>query len=154
GDASPATNLLASAVDFLVTHPNAVNASELNEMAPNVLYVEGKSLDNFLLGHLGLSMVSSNRIGTFVDPTGIEYLDYIVNTLNAGKAVSGIECDSYTILERELGISIEWSQSGCAVGTVLHPDAILKAVEFLISQGADAAGGLSVIHGVTAEMFA
>src|SRR5262249_953664 len=58
------------------------------------------------------------------------------------------------ILERELGISIEWSQSGCAVGTVLHPDAILKAVEFLISQGADAAGGLSVIHGVTAEMFA
>src|SRR5215831_10199683 len=40
GDATPATNLLAATVDHLVTHPNAVNASELNERADNVLYVE------------------------------------------------------------------------------------------------------------------
>ncbi len=153
GDACPATNLLASAVDYLVTHPNAVNASELNEMAPNVLYVEGKALDDFLLGHLGLATVSGNRIGTFVDPAGINFLDYVVNTLNAAKASSGIECDPYIILDEDLGIRIEWSQSGCAVGTVLRPDSILKAVEFLISQGVDAVGGVSVIHGVTSEMF-
>src|SRR5829696_6319829 len=61
GDACPTTNLLASAADVLITHPNAVNASELNEMAPGVLYVEGKSLDDFLLGHLALLPVSSNR---------------------------------------------------------------------------------------------
>lgn len=30
GDATPVTNLLASTADFLVTHPNAVNASDLN----------------------------------------------------------------------------------------------------------------------------
>ena len=30
GDACPATNLLAATADFLVTHPNAVNASEIN----------------------------------------------------------------------------------------------------------------------------
>lgn len=60
GDACPATNLLAAVADVLVTHPNAVNASELNEMAPNVLYVEGKALDDFLLGHLGLLPVRSN----------------------------------------------------------------------------------------------
>src|SRR5580765_1201964 len=75
GDACPVTNLLASAVDFLVTHPNAVNASELNEMASNILYVEGKSLDDFLLGHLGLLPACRNRIGTFIDPTGIEFVD-------------------------------------------------------------------------------
>jgi len=153
GDATPTTNLLASTVDFLITHPNAVNASELNEMAENVLYVEGKSIDDFLLGHLGLLPVLSNKIGTFVDKTGIDYIDFIVNTLNAARSVRGIDCKLYTILHEELNVNIEWSQTGCAVGTILHPQAILDAVEFLISHGVSAVGGVSVIHGVTKEMF-
>ena len=154
GDATPVTNLLASTVDVLITHPNAVNASELNELADNILYVEGKSLDDFLLGHIGLVPTAANRIATFVDPTGSAYLDYVVNTLNAARAVKGISCDTYTILERELGVKIEWSESGCAVGTVLHPEVILRGVELLLAEGAEAIGGVSVIHGVTREMFA
>lgn len=153
GDACPATNLLASASDFVVTHPNAVNASELNEMAGNVLYVEGKSLDDFLLGHVALLPVTSNKVGTFIDPTGLAYTDHVVNTLNAARVVKGIDCELYAILETELGVKIEWSETGCAVGTVLHPEAILDAVEFLISHGVQAVGGVSVIHGVTADMF-
>jgi len=153
GDATPVTNLLAAAVDFLVTHPNAVNASDLNEMASNILYVEGKSLDDFLLGHVGLLPTQSNRVGTFVDPTGVAYLDDVINTLNAARAAKGIDCSLYMILERELGVKIEWSQSGCAVGTVVDPEAILEAVELLIARGVDAVGGVSVIHGVTHEMF-
>ena len=74
GDGCPVTNLLASSVDYLVTHPNAVNASDLNEMARNILYVEGKSLDNFLLGHVGLVEVNANKIGTFIDPVGIDHI--------------------------------------------------------------------------------
>lgn len=154
GDATPVTNLLASAADILVTHPNAVNASDLNEMAENVLYVEGKSLDDFLLGHIGLVPTSSNRIGTFVDPTGSAYLDHVINTLNAARSVKGISCRDYTVLEREFGVEIGWSESGCAVGTVAHPGTVLRAVDLLISEGADAVGGVSVIHGVTREMFA
>lgn len=154
GDASPVTNLLASTADFLVTHPNAVNASELNEMAENILYVEGKSLDDFLLGHLALLPVIGNKIGTFVDGTGIQYVDYVVNTLNAARAVKGIDCGVYTVLNRDLGVRIEWSESGCAVGTILDPDAILEAVNFLRGHGVDAVGGVSVIHGVTKDMFA
>jgi len=154
GDAGPATNLLAASVDFLVTHPNAVNASELNEMAANALYVEGKALDDFLLGHLGLMQVGSNKIGTFVDVTGIDYLDYVVNTLNAGRSVKGIDCGIYTLLKEEIGVKIAWTASGCAVGTVLRPEAILEAVARLIAHGATAVGGVSVIHGVTREMFA
>lgn len=153
GDASPATNLLAATVDFLVTHPNAVNASELNEMADNILYVEGKALDDFLLGHLALLPVRSNRIGTFVDPTGLDYMDYVVNTLNAARAVKGVACDTYTVLREELGVKIAWSETGCAVGTVLNPEAILDAVEFFIERGMNAIGGVSVIHGVTKAMF-
>jgi hypothetical protein len=154
GDATPVTNLLAAAVDVLVTHPNAVNASELNEMAENVLYVEGKSLDDFLLGHIGLAPVRANRIGTFVDPTGADYLGHVIDTLNAAIAVAGIACEPYLVLGEELGVRIEWSETGCAVGTVLHPEIILDAVGRMIAGGVEAIGGVSVIHGVTAEMFA
>jgi hypothetical protein len=121
GDGCPVTNLLASAADFVVTHPNAVNASELNEMADNVLYVEGKSLDDFLLGHLGLLPVKGNRISTLVDPTGRLYLNDVVNTLNAARSVKGIQCELYTILKAELGVKIKWSETGCAVGMDCAP---------------------------------
>jgi hypothetical protein len=153
GDACPATNLLAATADFLVTHPNAVNASELNEMADNILYVEGKSLDDFLLGHLGLLAAVGNKVGTFIDPTGARYEDDVVHALNAARAVKGIDCELYTFLRQELGVKIGWSETGCATGTVLRPEAILEAVEALLAHGADAVGGVSVIHGVNREMF-
>ena len=153
GDACPATNLLAAAADVVITHPNAVNASDINEMASNVLYVEGKSLDDFLLGHLGLVPTRSNRIGTFVDPTGKAYLDEVVHTLNAARAVAGIDCANYTVGASEIGARTVWSQTGCAVGTVLNPIAILESVQQLLDNGAHAIGGVSVIHGVTAAEF-
>lgn len=153
GDACPATNLLASAADVLITHPNAVNASDINEMAGNVLYVEGKSLDDFLLGHLALVPTRSNRIGTFVDPTGKAYLDEVIHVLNAARAVAGIDCGMYTLGSQEIGARTVWSKSGCAVGTVLNPLSILESVEYLLSAGAHAIGGVSVIHGVSAADF-
>ncbi len=39
GDATPAARVLAEACDRLVLHPNVVNASDLNEMPDNALYV-------------------------------------------------------------------------------------------------------------------
>lgn len=153
GDACPATNLLAAAADMVITHPNAVNASDINEMAANVLYVEGKSLDDFMLGHLALSPTRANRIGTFVDPTGRTYLDDVVHTLNAARAVAGIDCGLYTMGSQEIGARTVWSQTGCAVGTVLNPLAVLESVERLLSEGVHAIGGVSVIHGVTAAEF-
>lgn len=154
GDACPATNLLASAADVLITHPNAVNASELNEMAPDVLYVEGKTLDDFLLGHLGLLTVSGNRIGNFVDPRGLAFLDEVTGAFDAARTAGGIDCGVYTVLRDTLGVSISWSEAGCAVGTVAHPEVVIEAVETLLANGAEAIGGLSVIDGVTQEMFA
>jgi uncharacterized protein DUF3326 len=153
GDSCPATNLLAAAADVVITHPNAVNASDINEMAANVLYVEGKSLDDFLLGRLALAPTRSNRIGTFIDPTGRAYLDDVVHTLNAARAVGGIDCGLYTLGSQEIGARTVWSQSGCAVGTVLNPVAILETVERLLNEGVHAIGGVSVIHGVTASEF-
>ncbi len=152
GDATPATNLLAAAADVVVTHPNAVNASDINELAPNVLYVEGHSLDTFLLGRLGLRKTSGNRIGTFIDPTGRDYLDEVFHVLNAAKAVAGISCDAVVMLDEPIGVRIEWTSSGCASGTVEAPDVVLDGVERLLAAGCNAVGGVSVIHGVTREM--
>jgi len=152
GDATPATNLLARAADVVVTHPNAVNASDINELAPNVLYVEGHSLDAFLLGRLGLRSAVANRIGTFVDPTGADYLDDVVHVLNTAKAVAGMSCDALVMLDSPVGARIEWARSGSASGTLESPDAVLDGVARLLDEGCEAVGGVSVIHGVSREM--
>src|SRR5205085_10846321 len=41
GDAAPVTRLLGSAVDYLITNPNAVNASNFISLPQNVLYTDG-----------------------------------------------------------------------------------------------------------------
>ena len=41
GDAGPVARMLAEVSDTLVLHPNVVNASDLNEIPQNALYVEG-----------------------------------------------------------------------------------------------------------------
>lgn len=43
GDAGPVARMLAEASDTLILHPNVVNASDLNELPLNALYVEGAS---------------------------------------------------------------------------------------------------------------
>jgi hypothetical protein len=122
-------------------------------MAANVLYVEGKTLDDFLLGHLALLPSRMNRIGTFVDPTGLKHLNDVIHVLNAARAVGGIDCGRYEVCAGELGIRTQWSHSGCAVGIVENPGVILEATRRLLDRGAEAIGGVSVIHGVTGEEF-
>ena len=62
GDANPVCKLLSSLSDTLVTHPNVVNASDINEMPDNVFYVEGSILDRFLEGEFSLRQPLQNRI--------------------------------------------------------------------------------------------
>ena len=87
-----------------------------------------------------------------MDPSGLEQLDYLINTQSAARAVAGIDCAAYNVLTTELGVEIEWAASGCAVGRVLRPSAILSSTEELLVGGANAVGGVSVISGVTKEM--
>ena len=51
GDANPVAKLLGACCDKLITHPNVVNGSDINEMPENALYVEGSILDRFLSRH-------------------------------------------------------------------------------------------------------
>lgn len=153
GDSAPAANLLAAAADFLVTHPNAVNASDLNEMAPGILYVEGKMLDDFCLGYIGLQRVPANRVGTVIDPSGAQYLAEVQNLLDAARASAGIDCARHRLLKEPLGVRVGFADSGSATGSLDRPDILLSGVEELIESGADAVGGVSVILGVEDAMF-
>lgn len=62
GDANPAAKLIAACCDKLIVHPNVVNASDINEMTSNMLYVEGSVLDRFLEAKLQLKEVRQNKI--------------------------------------------------------------------------------------------
>lgn len=85
GDATPAAKLIASLCDRLFIHPNVVNASDLNEMTENMLYVEGSLLDRFLEGQIGLEEVYSNRMLLAVNEVRSE----VVNAVSGARATMG-----------------------------------------------------------------
>ena len=88
GDATPAAKLTASVSDKLFIHPNIVNASDINEMTENMLYVEGSILDRFLEGQIGLEEVYSNKILLVVNgPVRPE----TVNAVSAARATIGAD---------------------------------------------------------------
>jgi hypothetical protein len=62
GDANPVAKLLAGLCDRLLLHPNVVNASDINEMPENSLYIDGAMLDRFLEGRTQLREVLYNKI--------------------------------------------------------------------------------------------
>ena len=62
GDAGPVARLLGSACDNLITHPNTVNASDINEIPDNGLYVEGSVITALIMGTIALQKVRSNRV--------------------------------------------------------------------------------------------
>ena len=70
GDGNAPARLLGACCETLVLHPNVVNASDINEMPPNALYVEGNHLDRFLQGKLFLQKVKSNKVLVVVNKAG------------------------------------------------------------------------------------
>ena len=90
GDATPAAKLIAQVCDKLILHPNVVNASDINEMPANSLYVEGSILDRFLEGKIELQEVHSNRVLVVVNPP---VRPETLNAINAARATIGMNID-------------------------------------------------------------
>lgn len=86
GDATPSAKLIASTCDKLFVHPNVVNASDINEMTDNMLYVEGSILDRFLEGNIGLEEVYNNKMLLIAnEPLKIE----VINAVSGARATLG-----------------------------------------------------------------
>jgi len=90
GDAVCAVNLISSVCNNLIVNPNAVNASDINEMATNCLYVEGSIIDRFLHGDFGLRKVRQNKILLAVN-TPVH--TNTINSVNAGKISLGVDIE-------------------------------------------------------------
>ncbi len=112
GDAAPAARLLGECCDNLILHPNVVNASDINEMPHNSLYVEGSQLDLFLEGKVFLEKVMSNRLLVVVNKADYQS----INAVSAARTSLGIDAE---ILELEKPLRlIAQMKNGLATGEV------------------------------------
>ena len=119
GDATPVARLLASVCDTLVTHPNVVNASDINEMPANSLYVEGSVVCRLLMGAAGLQPVRANRVLAVVDShTNQLFTELAVNAINAAHASYGLLCPAVVALEPPLVMRSEYTGSTRAAGHI------------------------------------
>jgi len=123
GDATPAAKLLSSVCNKLILHPNVVNASDINEMPSNSLYVEGSMLDRFLEGTIQLKEVSQNRILLVTNPP---IKPEIINAVNAARATIGatIEIVGLNTPLRMIGTF----KNGIATGEVLGWEELVEQV--------------------------
>jgi hypothetical protein len=123
GDATPVAKLLGTCCDKLILHPNVVNASDINEMPPNALYVEGSMLDRFLEGTIELKEVRQNRILVAVNsPAKPE----TINAVSAARATIGADI---TIVELKTPLRMVGTfESGRATGDVYGWEELVKQV--------------------------
>lgn len=130
GDAGPVSRLMASVCDNLITHPNVVNASDINEMTENTLYVEGSVLARLLLGTVGLQKVRNNRILMVVDDHKKEtFVNAAINSVNAARATYGLDCPEVVKLNPPIKMSAEYSTSGMAVGSIDGIENLFKLLD-------------------------
>jgi hypothetical protein len=118
GDATPAAQLLASCCDQLITHPNVANASDMNELPANGLYVEGSVLCRLLMGTVGLEPVRTNRVLVVFDSQSDRMIENLVlNTVDSARSTYGLDCAGIYKLEPPVELTASSSPSGRAVGS-------------------------------------
>lgn len=129
GDAAPVARALAGLCDRLITHPNVVNASDLNEMTPNTLYVEGGTLDRLLMGTAGLREVRANRILAVVGAHREEFVrNATINAVGAARSTLGIDC-RVVVMEEPFAMAADRSGTGRAVGRIDNLEALCAILE-------------------------
>ncbi len=130
GDATPVALLLGTACDRLILHPNVVNASDLNEMPGNALYVEGSVIARFLMGAVGLRPVRANRILVVIDKHQDPYFaNAAINAVNAARASFGLDCQRIVELDPPVKMRADYTRSGRATGAVSSLENLWEALD-------------------------
>lgn len=129
GDGNAVARLMASACDTLITHPNVVNASDINEMTENTLYVEGSIITRLLRGQIGLQSTRSNRVLMLMDNHQEKYFnDEIINAVSSARITLGLDCDVHEIKDIIDSVS-RYSKSGRAVGEINSLENLFNIIE-------------------------
>jgi hypothetical protein len=128
GDANAVARLLASACDTLITHPNVVNAADMNEMTENTLYVEGSILTRFLMGTIGLQKVRSNRVLILMDSHPDKaFNNAAVNVVSTARVCLGIDCDLLQMADMTTFKS-RYSKAGRASGEITQVENLFEII--------------------------
>ena len=130
GDANPVARTLASVCDTLITHPNVVNASDLNDLPENGLYVEGSVITRLLMGESGIQPARANRVLTIIDehPDPI-FTDAAINSVSAARASYGLRCPSVVRLDPPMYLKSVYAPSGRAVGIIERMQGLVATME-------------------------
>ncbi len=129
GDGGATARLMSSVCDKLITHPNVVNASDINEMTDNTLYVEGYSLTEYLLGNIGLKEVRQNRVLVIVDGSADPvYIDAAINTVNAARATYGFDCPEIVVLDKPFTMATGLTSGGRASGVIENLEELFEVL--------------------------
>ena len=130
GDASPVAALLASACDTLITHPNVVNASDVIDIPPNGLYVEGSVITRLLMGTLGLQQSRNNRLLVVLGHHDDElFINAALNSVNAARSSYGLTVPGVIRLGPEFVMESSYTESGSAAGRIEGLQTLLKELD-------------------------
>ena len=127
GDAAfnPGVKLISQCCNRLIINPNAINASDVNEMPSNCLYTEGSTIDRFLEGEINLQEIKIyNKILCVVNSPACHANR---NAVNAG--IWGLGAD-ITLLEltTPLIMTACINEDGTAGGTVIGWETLVEQV--------------------------
>jgi hypothetical protein len=123
GDGNPVACLMGACCDKLILHPNVVNASDINEMPDNALYVEGSILDRFLEGKVELRETNGANLQLVVVNTPAR--KDTINAVSAARATVGVRAE---VLELDTPLTMDgWIENGV-------PDGEHSGVQELIEQ--------------------
>lgn len=137
GDASFWARKFAE-ISRLIVNPNVVNAACFSGITPNMLYVEGYSLDEFFKGNINLFPVKNNKIGVIFDKgMSQNILNVHINTINAVRTVYGLDI-FYEITQEPVSVEFFVDNSGISTGKVKNIESLLYTGQSLLSKGAEA----------------
>lgn len=123
----------------LIVNPNVVNAGGFSAITDEMLYVEGYSLDEFFKGNINLVPSTNNKIGIIFDKAIPKHiLNVHINTMNAVKAVYGIDIPFYEITQESVEVTFSIDENGISNGALKNPTTLLNSARNLIKQGAEA----------------
>ena len=130
GDATPTARLLAQACDTLILHPNVVNASDINEMPLNSLYVEGSVITRLLMGTIGLAPTRANRVMVIIDAHEDElFVNAAINAVSAACASFGLVCPQVIKLHPPVMMKSEFTGFGTAAGEIDGLERVFTVLE-------------------------
>jgi hypothetical protein len=119
GDATPVAAMLGAICDNVITHPNVLNASDINEIPGNGLYVEGSVLCRLMMGTVGLQRVRANRVLTLIDAhKDKSFVNAAINSVNAARATLGLQCPQVVQLDPPIKLKTDYTSSGSAAGRI------------------------------------